>query len=80
MDGRITNGPLMINGKVKDADYVYQRKTFVKPVEHHYEAPGEKPYIKYSCPVCDALGNKHQVAPCQSNCPLCNVNLWWENE
>lgn len=68
----------MIKGKVTEAKYAYQRKTYVKPREHHYENKGEKPYIKYGCPVCDLLGNKHQVSFGESNCPQCNVNLLWE--
>ena len=26
--------------------------------EHHYEEPGEEPYIKYSCQLCEQLANK----------------------
>lgn len=70
----------MIKGKVTEAYFVYQRITYVNPVAHHYESSGEKPYIKFSCPVCDMLGNKHQVCFGQNNCPLCNVNLNWEEE
>lgn len=68
-----------IKGKVDTADMIHKRITYVKPVAHHYEEVGEKPYIKYSCPVCDALNNKHQVIPGEQNCPLCKVNLDWGN-
>jgi rubrerythrin len=35
-------------------------------------------YIKYFCPVCEAVGNKHQLIRNEENCPLCNVNLLWD--
>lgn len=79
MLGLIDIQPTTINGKVIEAERVYQRITYVNPIEHHYEEPGEKPYIKYSCPVCAAVGNLHQVTPGEENCPLCGVNLSWEN-
>lgn len=69
---------MKIAGKVVRSEHVYKRKTYLLPVEHHYEDAGEEPYIKYGCPVCEALGNKHQVARGEPNCPLCNVNLIWE--
>lgn len=75
----IDKQPTAINGKVTDAEYVYQRVTYVRPMERHYEKLGETPYIKYCCPVCEALGNSHQVISNQANCSLCNVNLNWEN-
>lgn len=68
----------MLNGKVTDAEYAYQRIAYVRPVEHHYGNGGEQPYIKYGCPVCELLNNKHQVTFGSDNCPLCNVNLLWE--
>ncbi|MNS99304.1 hypothetical protein D3C72_1337030 [compost metagenome] len=68
----------MLEGKVMDSRYAYQRITYVKPIEHHYENEGESPYIKYGCPVCELLNNKHQVTFGSDNCPLCNVNLLWE--
>lgn len=68
----------MLNGKVTNAIYAYQRTAFVKPTETHYGDVGELPYIKYGCPVCELLGNKHQVTIGDRNCPLCNVNLLWE--
>lgn len=73
----VDNQPTVINGRVSEADFAYQRITYVRPLEHHYEEPGEVPYIKYSCPVCDALGNPHQVISNQVKCSLCNVNLDW---
>ncbi|MGG4105211.1 hypothetical protein AAXB25_14940 [Paenibacillus lautus] len=69
---------MVLEGKVTEAKYTYQRLTFIKPTEHHYEKKGEVPYIKYGCPVCDALGNKHQLTFGEKNCGLCNVNLTWD--
>lgn len=68
-----------LDGKVLEAEYVYKRFVYVKPIAHHYEAQGEKPYIKYCCPVCEALDNKHQVIHGTERCPLCNVNFTWDN-
>ena len=75
----IDNQPTAINGRVTEAEYVYQRIVYVRPSERHYEESGETPYIKYCCPVCEALGNPHQVVLNHANCSLCNVNLNWEN-
>lgn len=69
--------PTAIEGNVKDSEYAYQRITHVRPIEHHYEELGEKPYIKYGCPVCEAVGNSHQVVPGEEKCRLCGVNLSW---
>ena len=57
---------------------VHKRITRVKPLAYHYMPYGA--YIKYSCPVCEALGNKHQVHRGEENCSLCNVNLVWGEE
>lgn len=48
-------------------------------MEHHYEKPGEEPYIKYGCPVCEALENRHGITKGIANCPSCGVNISWEN-
>lgn len=79
MLGLIDMQSTAINGKAIEAEYAYQRITYINPSKHHYEEPGEEPYIKYSCPVCEAVGNLHQVTPGEVNCPLCGVNLSWEN-
>lgn len=63
-----------------ESDYSFQRITYVKPTENRYESIGEKPYSKYSCPVCALLGNNHQVSMGGSHCSLCNVNLLWEEQ
>lgn len=63
----------------EEAEFMYQRITHIHPVSHRYEKPGEKPYIKYGCPVCESLGNRLGITPGTKNCPLCNVNLYWGN-
>ena len=68
---------IVIEGRVKPGKYVHERVTKVKPVENHYEELGEKPYIKYGCPVCESLGNHFSFPHGVKNCPLCNVNLLW---
>lgn len=74
MPASAANRALTLQGTVTEGRYKYQRMTKVEPVPHYYDDD----YIKYSCPVCEALGNKHQVSEGRSNCPLCNVNLAWE--
>lgn len=69
MEGKIFN-------KRKPVHYHIVR---VKPIAHHYENKGEPEYIKYSCPVCEAVGDKHQVHQCENNCSICGVNLLWNN-
>lgn len=66
--------PTVINGKVTNAEHAYQRITYVHPTKHHYEEPGEEPYIKYSCPVCEAVGNRLSITQEEKTCPLCGVN------
>lgn len=47
----------------------------MKPIAHHYEEIGEKPYIKYSCPKCD---NKYQLIKNYGKyCPHCGQRLDW---
>lgn len=66
-----------IEGVVEQSDLICRRSVRIKPTAHHYEGVGELPYIKYSCPVCDAIGNIHQVHPVQQNCSLCGVRFYW---
>lgn len=63
-----------LEGSVSEGKYVYQRITKVKPVSHCY---GDD-YVKYGCPICEALGNRHQIAYASDQCSQCNVNLTWE--
>ena len=71
-------GTCVMKGIVKDSRLVHDRCVRVRPVEHHYEDKGEKPYIKYGCPVCEALGNMHQLLQGVDHCMLCGVKLAWE--
>lgn len=71
---------MVIEGIVAKEKYAYQRITKIKPIAHHYEENGEIPYIKYGCPICEALGNRFTLTNNIKNCPLCNVNLYWEKE
>ena len=61
-------------GYVTEEQLSYKKITYMKPIKHDY---GDN-YYKYSCPICDMLGNKHQLLKGTKNCPLCNVNLLWE--
>lgn len=63
----------MINGHVSKHHLACKKITYVKPIKHHYSGL----YTKYSCPICDALGNKHSIPEGFANCPQCNVNLIW---
>jgi hypothetical protein len=69
----------MVDGEEEGENLpTHKRFTRVKPIAHHYMPNNQ--YIKYSCPVCDALNNRHQVHPGETNCCLCNVNLLWEED
>lgn len=49
----------------------------VKPIAHHYEEVGEKPYIKYSCPKCNS---KYQlIENIGKYCPYCGQRLDWSD-
>ena len=44
-----------------------------KLIEHHYEDPGEEPYIKYGCPN----GCKIQPSRRSNYCSICGQRLDW---
>ncbi len=68
-----------MNWIVENKDgFSYEKIVKLRPVEEHYEQPGEKPYIKYSCPLCNMCGVMHRVHPGDTRCPICGVNLLWE--
>lgn len=68
-----------MNGIIEnETELSYKAVVRLYPVEHHYERPGETPYVKYGCQVCEAVGLKHQVHPVDTRCPNCGVNLLWE--
>jgi len=78
--GMVSEQATEMEGVVTEAKYAYQRKAYLKPIEHHYEAKGEKPYIKYVCPICEMLGNHIQISQGLKNCSFCGVNLWWKDD
>lgn len=51
-----------------------ERDTPKSLMERHYEEPGEKPYIKYTCPN----GCKNQPLRKSNFCSLCGQRLKWE--
>lgn len=70
----------MLSGIIVNSNKVHKRKVSVNPIARHYEEPGEEPYIKYSCPVCAAVGNYGQVTEGTPNCMLCGVSLNWDRK
>ena len=56
--------------------HVHNSKISVKPTTTFYE----KDYCKYSCPICDNVGCNHQVTEGEPNCPICGINLEWEDK
>lgn len=70
-----------MNGIITNADTCHKRKVAVNPITKHYEDPGETPYVKYSCPVCSAVGNSNiSITEGSPRCPLCGVALNWDRE
>lgn len=78
--------------QVTGAEFVFQQRVAVKPIARHYEKPGEAPYIKWGCPICDGLVSKYahyeevftkfspfSFAEGTSNCPVCGINLEWDD-
>lgn len=52
----------------------------IKPLEKHYEDPGEPEYIKWCCPICEIIGNRHQIGKFDEKCTLCGINLDWSKD
>jgi hypothetical protein len=69
--------PTVIEGDVKESEYCCERITKIKPLVITYSINPR--YVKYTCPVCSALGNDHQLSKGIKNCDLCNVNLIWDD-
>lgn len=76
---------------VLPAEFVHKQQVGFKPVEHHYEETGEEPYIKYGCPICEAIArdyepddedegtfNRFSFAKGTTKCPCCGVNFAWD--
>lgn len=69
---------MSISGVIRDSAFAYKRKVKVNPIERIYEDKGEKPYRKYNCPICCAVGNGNiGITEGIENCPLCGVALNW---
>jgi len=68
--------PTVIEGDVADEELSYKRTVKIKPLTLHYSI--QPRYVKHICPICEALGDKHQITYGAENCPLCNVNLIWD--
>lgn len=70
-----------MHGIIIDAPTAHRRKVKVNPITRAYHESHERPYIKYSCPVCDTVGNTKISVPYGTpRCPLCGVALNWERE
>lgn len=67
-------------GYVTEAPATHLRITYMRPTKRDYSDKYHPDCYKYTCPVCDMLGNKHQVHKGEANCCLCGVNLLWEEE
>lgn len=68
-------------GVIQNSRYARKRKVAVNPIEHAYHGPDEKPYIKYNCPVCEAVGNWGvSISYGTPACPLCGVRLNWARQ
>lgn len=68
-------------GVVQNSNKCHKRTVSVNPIPHFYNQTGKTPYVKYNCPVCDAVGNKHiGLSKGVENCPLCGVRLNWKQK
>lgn len=67
-------------GYVTESNVAHKRITYMRPVKRDYSDSYHPNYYKYTCPICDMLGNKHQVSKGDKNCCLCGVNLLWEDD
>lgn len=67
-------------GYVTEANVVHKKITYMRPTKRDYSDKWHPNYYKYTCPICDMLGNKHQVLKGDKNCCLCGVNLLWEED
>lgn len=72
------NAICTLSGFVADEPHIHKRIVKIKPVEHRYEESGEKPYIKYGCPICETFDNKHTVIYGSKQCHLCGINFFWQ--
>lgn len=79
--------------EITPAEHVCKQVVRIRPVEHHYEKTGEEPYIKYGCPICEAIARdyepeddaegtfiKFSFGKGTANCPVCGVNFAWDEK
>lgn len=66
-----------MEGRYYRVDKSYQGRVCVRPIEKHYDVDCEPPIIKFCCPVCEQFGSKHSLADGTPTCPICGVNLLW---
>lgn len=78
--------------KIYPAKVVCKQKVKLRPNEHHYEDDGEKPYIKYTCQICEQLAKnmkgfrfgedgefmRFSFSEGTKQCPCCGVNIDWD--
>lgn len=69
-----------LKGITNDAPVACRRYTKVYPYARYYTDIAEKEVIKWSCPVCELFGNRHQVHEWEDNCSQCGVSLEWGKE
>ena len=70
----------IIKGYITKHKYAYQKKVKVYPIEHHYSNAYEPHYIKWACPVCEAVGHKVSIAKYTKKCSACGVAFKWIEE
>lgn len=75
------NGINVMDFVVKNQDRLsYEVEVFVRANVHYY-SDGKQNSVKYSCPVCDMVGFRHQVFDYSNkNCPNCGVKLAWGDD
>lgn len=70
-----------MHGIIQNHKHAYKRRVTVTPIVHSYHEPGETPYEKFTCPVCNAVGNAKIAIPQDiEQCPLCGVSLNWTRQ
>jgi hypothetical protein len=75
--GELDYQPTVIEGTIAKSKVQYKKTTKIKPLVIHYSIAPRS--VKYVCPVCKAIGNENQLSHGVNNCPLCNVNLIWDD-
>lgn len=68
---------LEMSGDLQTLQKLVDKETPMKPIENHYEAEGEPPYIKYICPKCKG---KYQILEGTGYCFQCGQRLDWSDK